>query len=87
MSAPAAQAPETYNKNNIHLGPQHGKCPFSQYHSHIQNQNFFPVKTVVRVQCFQCTELAEHIYCLKRKYSLYLPNRCDYLLWLITEGT
>lgn len=32
-------------------------------------------------------KLPECIYSLKSKYSLYLPNTCDYLLWLTPEKT
>lgn len=54
---------------------------------HLKPEKLLFSQDCCRVQCFQCTELPESIYTLKRKYSLYLPNRCDYLLRLTTEET
>lgn len=54
---------------------------------YFETEKLLPNQYSWRVQCYQCIKPPEYIYSLKSKYSLYLPNRCDYLLWLALEET
>lgn len=54
---------------------------------YFKTEKLLPNQYSWRVQCYQCIKPPECIYSLKSKYSLYLPNRCDYLLWLALEET
>lgn len=85
MSAPGAQLLKSCKENHVRIAMS--KNPFLPAPQPYIKPEKLPSQDCRGVQCSQRIKLPECIYPLKRKYSLYVSNRGDYLLWLTLKET